>query len=226
MEPVPLTMVVRMKINRAMLLASFTVVELLVVMAIIAILVSILVPSLQSAKQKAGRIKCTSNLRQIGLAVEYYKDDNEQFYPIREPNPYDFGNKSVYMNILGSNYMRANWGVFRCPLNKNLDAMDQRTNTLGGQMDYEMNSGVWSMRAMSFNAATGKTMYLPARCVILFDYPGPHAFGYGYSPNSAHPDGGMNAFFADGHVELVPLDQANKPVDGMTDFYEWGLKVL
>jgi prepilin-type N-terminal cleavage/methylation domain-containing protein len=55
--------------------AGFTLVELLGVMAIIAILASFLLPALAQAKEKGRQVACFSNLRQIGLSARLYLDD-------------------------------------------------------------------------------------------------------------------------------------------------------
>src|SRR2546428_238100 len=101
---------------------GFTLIELLVVIAIIAILAAILFPVFAQAREQARKTTCTSNMRQVGMALNMYVQDYDETLPTQHPNNWPVaGPKGSWLtNPLPSwitllwPYIK-NWQMLRCP---------------------------------------------------------------------------------------------------------------
>src|SRR3989475_13124886 len=86
---------------------AFTLIELLVVIAIIAILAALLLPALTNAKNQTNRISCTNNLRQLGLGLAMFADNNNDqvpptlFNPEKDPGSGPFESYFLFYGMAG-----------------------------------------------------------------------------------------------------------------------------
>jgi len=129
--------------------AGFTLIELLVVVAIIALLISILLPSLQRAREMAKRVVCASNMGQFGRASTLYSEENDSVLPTAEHDPAGAPGAAKVGNLPdGSDYYH----------------LDSNGTTVGAEGNDESNTRGWFKMLQGGTRATlvGKSLICPS----------------------------------------------------------------
>lgn len=159
---------------------GFTLVELLTVIAIIAVLTAVLFPVFQSARAKGRQAKCMSNLRQIGLALKAYATDAGEFLPLANNRPSVDGAPGL-PDVLMS-YARSS-AIFRCPSDK-----DNTWQTEGTSYDYALGMLNIGMPVQRSNRPWNQEN---STCPLISDF------------SETWHTGGPNVLYVDGHVKHV-----------------------
>jgi len=124
---------------------AFTLIELLVVIAIISLLMAILVPSLSRARKQAWAVCCLNNLKQIGVALHQYAQENDDYIPRALDNEVKW--LLVFMPYLGERYRYAQdyreVDVYQCPAFPRSSVGENKASNADQTVDYVVNA--WDM---------------------------------------------------------------------------------
>lgn len=205
---------------RRCLIRGFTLVELLVVIAVIALLAALLFPVFAQARAKARQTVCTSNLRQIGLALEQYATDyDDKLMPGMLLIVPDANGNAQYAGWAGlcNTYARAP-GIFRCPASAAPDAapavvppalLDSyffNLNLGGVEAPAGLPRAAFAAPAATILVAENSEGFAPV--YVPFEQPGeavsPFANSFASSlPSASRHQGGRCFLLADGHVKWL-----------------------
>lgn len=148
---------------------KFTLLELLVVVAIIGILASLLLPSLGKAREKGKQAVCLSNARQISLAILMYTGDNNNKAPIDDL----IDHNTRWFDLLAPDYLSApktaNWApeVCKCPSGMPIDAKWQSTIAMNSKItgkNQNGDSGAWTANRIPIHSAVN-----PSETCLIID---------------------------------------------------------
>lgn len=180
---------------RERLQAAFTLVELLVVMAIIGVLAALLLPAFGRAKESARGTACLSNLRQIGVGLQLYVQENNNHLPSLRDRSLDTNSPVIPLptaDVALSNHV-GNVRVFDCPSDK------------AGLFAQTGSSYGWNslLNGQDADHLTVLTMdFGVTHTPVMFDKESFHA--------ARGPKKGVNYLYADGHIKNLLAIEGSK----------------
>lgn len=186
---------------------AFTLIEMLVVIAIISILIALLLPAIQKIQENSDKTKCLSNLRQISQAAMTYFGDLGEGLPYLGDNQNDW-DKFGRAAALLMPYLKYQAEIFDCPANPGIDREHnwEITNAPGFYTEYEFNGFLCCYgtdNRTRWRRQNGIFDY--SQAAYAYDHPYlPYATG-GYNPDRDRPHrGGINVAYLDGHAAWLP----------------------
>ena len=144
------------KSNEKRLSSGFTLVELLVVIAIIGVLVALLLPAVQAAREAARRAQCTNNLRQLGLAAQNFVA-SEKYFPTAGASVLEFEDAPSHPGPLYG-YEYASWMFQVLPYIEQQNLADLRNNAQPG-INAFTDTGLIETEVSAFNCPSRNSRF-------------------------------------------------------------------